>query len=206
MKSIVFATENPGKLNEVRQLADYHGYEILSPSQAGLEPVEVEETGTNYRENARLKVEAYLSQAAARELIICGDDTGIEIDALNGEPGLHTRRWLGYRMSDDEIVGYALGRLTGIENRHAVFKSTVAYSVKGGDIQYVEGELPGHITPLPIKDAPKQEGVPFRRLFMLEGEDAMPLWRFDELAIREREGRYSHREAAFIQMFANLET
>lgn len=206
MKTIVFATENPGKLNEVRQLSAFHGYDILSPSQAGLQPVEVEETGTNYRENARLKVEAYLAQDAAKNLIICGDDTGIEIRALDGEPGLHTRRWLGYRMSDDEIVGYALGRMHDIEDRYAVFKSTVAYSVHGGEIQYVEGELPGTITRLPLKDAPKQEGVPFRRLFILEGERSMPLWQFDQLKISERDGLYSHRETAFLQMFSALET
>lgn len=205
MKQIVFATENPGKINEVSKFAARFGYEVLSPSQAGLEPIEVEETGTTYEENARLKVEAYLEQEVAKDLIICGDDTGIELRALDGEPGLHTRRWLGYRMSDDEIIGYALGRLHGIEDRYAVFKSTVAYSVNGGDIQFVTGELPGNITTEPIPDAPIQSGVPFRRIFMVESEPPIPLWRFDELPLEDRGSVMAHREKSFKKMFEVLE-
>jgi XTP/dITP diphosphohydrolase len=203
MKQIVFATENQGKVHEVAIFAAHYGYEILTPSQAGLKPVEVEETGTTYEENARLKVEAYLKQDAAKDLIICGDDTGIEINALGGEPGLHTRRWLGYRMSDDEVIGYVLGRMHGIEDRRAVFKSTVAYSIKGGEIQIVTGELAGRITSVPM-EAAVQPGVPFRKLFVIDGKPEIPLWKFDEMPIDQRDGIHSHREKAFLEMFEEL--
>ena len=200
---IVFATENPGKINEVRKFSEQFGVEILSPSEAGLASREVEETGNDYETNARLKVEAYLDQPVAKNLIIIGDDTGIEIDALGGEPGIHTRRWLGYRMSDDEIVGYAFGRMHGIpkEKRTATFRSTVAYSINGGDIHFVTGELPGSITETPMLDAPHQEGVPFRRIFTVT-EGHIPLWQFDETPPDKRS--LSHRESAFKKLFEIL--
>jgi XTP/dITP diphosphohydrolase len=204
MRTIVFATENPGKISEVAQFAAQYNIEVITPSQAGLKTVEVEETGTTYEQNAKLKVQAYLGQEAAQHLIICGDDTGVEIPALNNEPGLHTRRWLGYRMSDDEVIGYALGRMHGVIDRKAIFKSTVAYSVNGGEIDIATGELVGHLTDVPMPEAPIQEGVPFRRIFMVDGTPDVPLWQFDELPLDERPEMYSHREAAFMKMFENL--
>jgi XTP/dITP diphosphohydrolase len=201
---IVFATENPGKINEVRNFATKFGVEILSPSEAGLIPQDVEETGSDYETNARLKVEAYMSQPAAKDLIIIGDDTGIEIDALNGEPGIHTRRWLGYKMSDDEIFGYALGRLYGVKEgkRTAKFKSTVAYSINGDDIQIVTGELLGRILEKPLLEATRREGVPFRRLFIATSQPELPLWKFEEFSPEERV--LSHRESAFKKLFETL--
>jgi XTP/dITP diphosphohydrolase len=201
---IVFATENKGKIAEVREFASHFGVEILSPSEAGLIPKDVEETGDNYESNARLKVEAYLDQPGAKNLIIVGDDTGIEIDALNGEPGLHTRRWLGYRMSDDEIYGYTMGRLYGVplEKRTAKFKSTVAYSVNAGEIRIATGELLGWIVDKPMLDATAREGVPFRRLFVVTEGNEVPLWKFEELSIEVR--ALSHREKSFKKMFEEL--
>jgi len=203
---IVFATENPGKINEVRNFAAKFGVEILSPSQAGLTPKDVEETGDDYESNARLKVEAYLDQPDAKNLIIIGDDTGIEIDALGGEPGIHTRRWLGYRMSDDEIFGYALGRLHNVADgkRTAKFKSTVAYSINAGDIKIVTGELLGRIVEEPMLEATQREGVPFRRLFIATSKPELPLWKFEEFAPGDRV--LSHRESAFKKLFEILKS
>jgi XTP/dITP diphosphohydrolase len=205
-KAIVFATENPGKLREINKFARHYSVEVLSPSQAGLKPVEVEETGTTYEGNAQLKVSAYLDQPLVKELIICGDDSGVEIEALSGEPGLHTRRWLGHRMSDDEIIGYTLGRLHGVasDKRDACFRSTLAYSIFGKAIQYVYGEMQGKIVENLLPDAPKQEGFPFRELFIVEGSPEIPLWKFDELEVEERQGILSHREQSFAELFEIL--
>lgn len=202
-KQIVFATENPGKLNEVREFAALYDITILSPSEAGLDPIEVEETGTTYEANARLKVEAYMNQPRAKELIICGDDTGCEIPALNNEPGIHTRRWLGYRMSDDEIIGYVLGRMHGITDRRAVFKVTVAWSEYGGDIKIATGETWGEIAIKPFDGAVKQEGVPFRVIFQV-GNPPIEYWKFHGQSLKERGGKLSHRQAAFKQLFEAL--
>lgn len=203
MKQIVFATENPGKLDEVREFAKLYNYEVLSPSEAGLGPIEVEETGSTYEENARLKVEAYMDQPKAKEFIICGDDTGCEIPALHNKPGIHTRRWLGYRMSDDEIIGYTLGRMHDVTDRRAVFKVTVAWSVNGGDISVATGETWGEIPKKPFPGAAKQEGVPFRVIFQV-GDPPMEYWKFHELSLEERGGVLTHRQAAFKQVFDAL--
>lgn len=202
-KQIVFATENPGKLNEVREFATLFGYEVLSPKEAGLELVDVEETGATYEENARLKVEAYINQSKASDFVICGDDTGCEIPALNNEPGIHTRRWLGYRMSDDEIIGYVLGRMHGIEDRRAVFKVTVAYSIYGSEIKTTTGETWGEITEKPLPEAVKEEGVPFRVIFQV-GDPPIEYWKFHSQSLEERGGVMSHRQKAFKEVLEAL--
>lgn len=200
---LVFATENPGKLKEIKSFAENFGIEVLSPSQAGLQSRTVDETGSTYEENAALKVHAYAEQSKAKELIICGDDAGIEISALNGEPGIHSRRWLGYRMMDQEIACYALGRMHDKDDRSAVFKSAVAYSVNGGEINYTHGELRGMLSRTAFSDAPRQEGFPFRRLFVVDATPPIPLWQFEDMAFAERQKHnlFSHREHAFMELF-----
>ena len=200
----VFATENPGKLHEIQKLAAEYGIEVLGPSEAGLESTEVDETGATYEENAALKVRSLLGQAVAKEFVIFGDDSGIEIEALDGEPGLHSRRWLGYRMSDDEIIGYALGRMHGIKNRKAKFVSVIAYSVGGQEIQFRRGELQGSLTEVPDINAPNQEGFPFRKIFQVTAERKMMLWEFDNMIAAER-GVLSHREQAVDLMFKSVD-
>jgi len=203
VKQLVFATENPGKLREVSVFADNYGVKVLSPSQAGLEQANVEETGSSYEENAKLKVESCLDQEAAKQLIICGDDSGMEIDALNGQPGIHTRRWLGYEMSDDEIIEHTLKSLSGEQNRKVTSKTVLAYSSHGNPIQFVTGELNGRIAKESF-DVPNQEGFPFRQLFIVDTEPEIPMWKFDDLPLSERNGHLSHREQAFLKLFQAL--
>ena len=145
MKQLVFATENPGKLREVSTFAANYDIEIFSPTQAGLSTEKVEETGNSYQENARLKIEPYLRQEAAKKFVICGDDSGMEIEVLSREPGIYTRRWNGREMSDEEIIKYALDKLKGKKNRKVTSRTVLAYSNKGNPVAYVEGELNGRI-------------------------------------------------------------
>lgn len=206
MMEIVFATDNKGKFNELKTFALEQNVAVKHPSEVGLQPVEVDETGNTYHENARLKVEAYIGQPAAKDHVIFADDSGIEIDALGGEPGIHSRRWLGYKMSDDEIVGYALGRLHNVppEKRTALSRCVIACSIRGRDIEYFEGELPVTITERPIPEAPKSEGFPFRRLFIVKHEPPVPLWTFEQLSPHERPGLLSHREASLMKLIDRL--
>jgi inosine/xanthosine triphosphate pyrophosphatase family protein len=88
------------------------------------------------------------------------------------------------------------------EDRTAEFKSTVAYSVNAGEINVVTGELLGRIVENPMLDAKIQEGIPFRRLFMVADEPEIPLWKFEELPIEKRP--LSHREASFKKLFEEL--
>ena len=206
MTEIIFATENPGKLREVKDFARNFEVDVFMPSEVGFERVEVEETGTTYQENAKLKVQAYLSQALANNYIICGDDTGIEINALGGEPGIHTRRWKDgvHPMTDAEIIDYALEQLDGVADRSATFRSAVAVSYYGQPVEYTSGALPGTIAKEVFADSPKEEGVPFRKLFLVDGEPPIPLWRYHGMSLEERNGRFSHREQAFASLFSQL--
>jgi XTP/dITP diphosphohydrolase len=208
MNKIVFATENPGKLREIKNFASNFGVEVFMPSEVGLMPVTVEETGDTYRENAQLKVEAYLSQPSAADFIICGDDTGIEINALGGEPGIHTRRWKDgvNAMTDDEIIDYAFLQLDGVSDRSATFRTAVAASVFGGPIEFTSGALPGNIAESVPIDAPKEDGVPFRKIFIVDGQPPVLLWKYHSMSLEERGGKFSHREQAFAALFARVKS
>jgi XTP/dITP diphosphohydrolase len=202
MNQLVFLTENPGKLNQMRSFAGDYGVEIFSPTEAGFVPVEVDETGETFEANARLKVEAYLAQDAAKDFVICGDDSGIEITALGGEPGVHTRRWVnGEWTSDDGIIAEAFRKLDDITDRSAIFRTVVAYSDHGAPIAFTSGELPGHIAKEVDPRAPITEGVPFQRIFVVDGEPELYLWEFHDLSSEKRVGRYTHRETAFRALF-----
>lgn len=204
MNKLVFATENPGKLREVRVFANNYDVEVLSPSEAGLVQVKVEETGNSYEENARLKVESCLGQEASKQLVICGDDSGMEIEALGGEPGIHTRRWNGSHMSDQEIIEYTLKKLSKETNRSVTARSVIAYSAFGSPIEYAQAVMKGHIIKVVDPSAPVQEGFPFERLAVVDGDPDIPLWKFGQLSISDRNGRLSHREQAFLKLFQYL--
>src|SRR5262250_69627 len=87
---LVIATHNPGKLTEMRELLAPFGVEAVAASTLGLG--EPEETGTSFRENARIKAEA---AAQATGLPAFADDSGLAVDALDGKPGIHSARWAG---------------------------------------------------------------------------------------------------------------
>src|SRR5215475_10623882 len=87
---LVIATHNPGKLAEMRELLSPYGIDAVSAGELGL--AEPEETGTSFRSNARIKATA---AAAAGGLPAFADDSGLAVDALGGEPGIHSARWAG---------------------------------------------------------------------------------------------------------------
>ena len=93
MKQLIIATNNAGKVEEFRELLDGCGWQVVAPSDVDIS-LDVEETGTTYLENATLKAQAY---ARATDLAALADDSGLEVDALNGEPGAlhHLNNWDG---------------------------------------------------------------------------------------------------------------
>lgn len=90
-KKLLYATTNPGKIFEVGKLLKFYGIEIISPKDLKIE-IDVPEIGKTLEENVQLKAEAYL-KVVDYNIVVMSDDTGAEIDALNGEPGIHVRRW-----------------------------------------------------------------------------------------------------------------
>lgn len=205
MSEFLFASNNPGKLAEVSQFSANYGWEVKSPRDVGLD-INPEETGSTFEENSKLKLEAFLNSIDDPELLVAADDSGIAIDALDGEPGLYSRRWKGYEMSDDEIIDYCLERMADIPEgqRTARFVSVVAYGRKGEEPKFVTGEVIGDILKQPV-EAGRIEGFPFRALFYVSDVGKM-LYEVHDTPLEERPGYLTHRERAFKNMFEALRT
>lgn len=202
-QKILFATNNPGKLSEVRNFAKQQGITVYSPRDLGLD-ISVEETGSTFEENAILKLNAHLDALDDPDTVVIADDSGIAIDALGGEPGLYSRRWKGYEMSDEEIVDYCLERMADIPagQRTARFVSVVAYGKKKDDSKLVTGEVTGEILEYPVA-AGYIEGFPFRALFYVPEAGKM-LYEIHDMPIEQRGGHLTHREQALRKVFENL--
>lgn len=190
---VLYATTNPGKLFEVGKHLKQFSIELLSPKDVGLD-IDVPETGETLEENAMLKAKAYID--AGVMMPILADDTGIEIDALGGEPGIHVRRWKDkkMRMTDEEIIYYCLERMHGISKskRGAQFR-TVLVLAGAGNIELFDGTLRGVILekPVPLR----VEGFPFESLFYIP-EWKMVLGDVHQLPVEKKNKFLSHRERA----------
>ncbi len=142
---ILLATHNAGKRREWQALLNNLPVELLLPEELGLKQ-EVEETGATYAENALLKARAL---CAASDLPTLADDSGLEVDALDGAPGIRSAR---YALGDDEVRYRALLKaLTGVpkEQRKARFRCTVALVMPDGREFLREGLCEGYITTEP---------------------------------------------------------
>ena len=141
---LLLATNNTGKVKEYRSLLEGIPFELVTPKELGINMV-VEETGDTYRENARLKACALAAQSG---LLTLADDSGLEVDALNGAPGVISARYAGENASDAERVEYLLNKLKGIpqEKRTARFYCVIAVAQPDGKVDFCEGECKGLIT------------------------------------------------------------
>ncbi|MEG0875709.1 MAG: XTP/dITP diphosphatase [Oscillospiraceae bacterium] len=146
----ILASNNKGKLSELRDILSELDVELVSQSEAGLQ-LEAEETGTSFEENASIKAET--ACLALNEPAIA-DDSGLMVEALNGEPGVYSARYGGDSCkSDEERVSLLLKNMEGVENRHAKFVSCIACVFPNGDLITARGECAGNIT-----TAPRGEG------------------------------------------------
>ncbi len=141
---LLIATHNPGKVREYRALLADLPLEVTYLDAEGI-TFEVEETGSTFEENAILKARAY---AAATGLLTWADDSGLEVDALNGEPGVRSARYgAPDARSDEERTRYLLAKLAGVpeKDRTARFRCTVALSAPSGEALTVDGACDGRI-------------------------------------------------------------
>jgi XTP/dITP diphosphohydrolase len=148
-RRLVLASTNPHKIAEFRALLAGAPFEILSPADLGV-TVQVEETGDTFDENAILKALAY---AEATGLLALADDSGLEIDALGGAPGVHSARWAGVNTSYEERFRLLEQRLAGIpdEQRTARYRCAIALAEPAprGLYAVVSGTLEGRIARTP---------------------------------------------------------
>jgi XTP/dITP diphosphohydrolase len=140
---LLLATNNPGKVREYRSLLHGIPFELCTPEEVGIDSA-VEETGTTFEENSQLKA---CTLAKESHLLTLADDSGLEVDALHGEPGVMSARYAGEGASDSERVNYLLSRLKDVpkEKRSARFRCVIAIAQPDGNIQFCSGECEGVI-------------------------------------------------------------
>ena len=133
------ASNNAGKLKELRRILERMGHEVKSLRELGI-TLDPEETGTTFAENARIKAEAFCK---ASGLPTVADDSGLCTDALNGAPGVYSARYAGHHGDDDANNAKLLQ--VPAEQRGAKFVSAVCFMLPDGRALEVEGECPGRI-------------------------------------------------------------
>ena len=142
-KKIIFATGNEGKMKEIREILGDLGYEILSLKEAGVD-VDIVEDGETFEENAIIKATAVMKATGS---IVLADDSGLEIDYLNKEPGVLSARYMGentsYRIKNQILID----RLDGVpdEKRTARFVCVIAAAFPDGRIETRRGTIEGRI-------------------------------------------------------------
>jgi XTP/dITP diphosphohydrolase len=143
MVKLLIATHNPGKVKEYEELLASLPLELTYPAQEGLD-IEVAEIGGSFSENARIKATAY---ARASGLLALADDSGLEVDALGGEPGIHSARYAGSGASDEERYRLLLEKLQGVpwEERTARFRCVIAVATPEGQVYTADGTCEGII-------------------------------------------------------------
>lgn len=145
MKRMIFATGNAGKMREIRMILEDLGAEILSMKEAGISGGDIVEDGNTYEENALIKARAVA--AAAPGDIVMADDSGLEVDWLNGEPGVFSARYLGedtsYRIKNANLIN----RLDGVpdEKRTARFVCAIAAVLPDGRELTARAAIEGRI-------------------------------------------------------------
>lgn len=143
MKRIIFATGNAGKMREIREIMADTGAEILSMKEAGLS-ADIEENGSTFEENAIIKAKAI---AALTDDIVLADDSGLEVDYLNKEPGVYSARYLGEDTSYEIKNQAILDRLAGVpkEKRTARFVCAIAAAMPNGEVLVTRETIEGYI-------------------------------------------------------------
>lgn len=144
---LLLATNNQAKVREYKSLLQDLPCELVTLAEQGIN-ISVSEVGESLEENARLKATVL---AAESQLIAMADDSGLEVDALGGEPGRLSARYAGEGASDRDRINYLLTRLEGVpeEKRSARFRCVIAIATPDGKVELCSGECQGFITLAP---------------------------------------------------------
>ena len=195
---VIIATHNPGKLREMRELLAPYGIATQSAGELGLP--EPEETGTTFAENARIKA---VAAARASGKPAFADDSGLVVDALGGEPGIHSARWAGpdkdFRAAMNRIQTLLIERGAKTpEQRRAHFIAALCLAWPDGHVEDFEGHVDGVAVWPPRGD----KGFGYDPLFRPDGFDIT----FGQMNADEKRGlppqgrALSHRARAFMKL------
>ncbi len=194
MPKLLLATNNRAKVREYKSLLQNLPFELVTLADQGIN-TEVSEEGESLEENARLKATVL---AAESQLPALADDSGLEVDALGGEPGWLSARYAGEGASDRERIDYLLSRLEGIplEKRSARFRCVIAIATPDGKVEYCSGECQGLI----IFEPKGEHGFGYDPVFYLPELDKT----MAELPL-ELKNQVSHRGQAARKVYQVLE-
>lgn len=182
---LILASNNPGKIAEFRGLLQDCGWPIVVPADMGL-ALDVDETGQSYAENALLKARAFVSASGS---FCLADDSGLEVDALDGVPGIQSARFGGPELTDEQRVELLLDRLKGIADgrRTARFRCVLMLAAPDGRTWQTEAACEGQIARAPRGG----KGFGYDPVFFLPGLGRT----MAELSADEK-NRVSHRSMA----------
>lgn len=196
---LLIATHNSAKIHELQQFLQplvEKGVHLVSLEDVGIDE-EPEETGTTIEENAILKAKYY---AEITNLPALADDGGFEIDALNGEPGVKSNMWLGYKATDRELIDHTLARMKDVpeDKRQARLILCLCYfNPNNQTCATVQTSINGHVAQ---KEAPHfVPGFPFRAVHLVEPFNKY----YDELTEEEHE-QGNHRRQAVMQIIPKI--
>jgi XTP/dITP diphosphohydrolase len=189
-KELVFATNNLNKLKEVQQLILNKEIKLLSLGEIGcLE--EIPEIANTIEGNARLKAE-YVQEKYQMDCF--ADDTGLEVEVLNGEPGVKSARYAGEEKNNEENIQLLLNNLKNIQNRKAQFKTVISLFING---EY--HEFYGIIKGVVIDEKKGEKGFGYDAVFLPDGYDIT----FAQMSLEEK-NKISHRAIAVSKLLAFL--
>ena len=197
MQKLLIATTNPGKFAEIKKYLSDLPIELLSLADLGIKEKVVED-GKTFKENAIKKAKFY---GKISGLPTIADDGGLEIDILNGEPGVKSRRWInGLDASDEDLINYTLKKLEGmlLDKRGAQLRTVIALVLANGKVYTSEGVVRGLISEKPYEK--RTAGFPFRSLLYLP--EIGKFYHKDDLTPKENL-KYNHRVKA-LQKFKRI--
>lgn len=183
MQTIILASNSKNKIIEISQKLKPFNINVISQAEAGYN-IEVDETGTTFKENAILKAEAIYEKT---KMPVIADDSGLEIDALGGKPGVYSKRFAGENATDDERIEKILKAMENVEDskRTARFKCAICYIDKFGQKHIFEEACEGKIT----TKLYGEDGFGYDPIFLYDSRT------FAQMA-REEKNKVSHRGKA----------
>ncbi len=191
MNKLLIATTNPRKLEEITLFLSDVPLTLVSLKDVGITETP-EETGITFAENAMLKARFYVAKSGLPTL---ADDGGFEIDALNGEPGVKSHRWVhgDHESTDEELISYTLARMKDVvsEKRGAQLRLVLALVLPTGEVFTAEEKIRGIVPDKPSEM--RYPGFPYRSLLFLP--EIHKFYNHDELTPTEME-TYNHRKKA----------
>ncbi|MBI4062503.1 non-canonical purine NTP pyrophosphatase [Candidatus Gottesmanbacteria bacterium] len=191
MKKLLIATTNPGKLTEISTFLSDLPITLVSLKDVGITD-HPHEIGKTFEENAILKAKFY---AAKSGLPTIADDGGAEIDALGGEPGIKTRRWIhaDRDSTDEELIAHTIRKLKGVplQGRGMQLRAVIVLALPGGKYYTATAKIRGIIA---VKPSPERHaGFPFRSLMYIP--ELGKFYNHDLMTPQENE-QYNHRKRA----------